>query len=207
MAMPRYAQDAINNQGQGGFLNNFRNNPYAASALGGLGAGLGGLFAGGGRNPSDSANDYFNKIPDILKQYFDPWIQQGLHPGQTLNDIGAGYKESPGFKFAMQQALQGGQHMANSGGMGGSPQSQQQGMQLASDISSQDYNNWMRNALGIRQGGQQAGMGLGENLANILGAQGQYAYAGQNAQNEANQSMWGNIFGGVASMIPFLLGG
>lgn len=176
-----------------------------ASAAGGLGAGLGSLFMGNQKNPADAAMGYFNQIPGTLEKYFNPWIQQGMNPGQTLNDIGAGYKQSPGYNFAMQQALQGGQHAAAAGGMAGSPQAQQQQMQLASDIASQDYNNWMRNALGIRQGGQQAGMGLGENLASNLAQQGQYSYAGQAGENQANQQMWSDIFGGAAAMLPFLL--
>lgn len=196
------------NQPQGqqpSFWDNIRNNQNAMGGIAGLGAGLGSLFMGGGKNPADSANDYFNQIPGVMKPYFDPWINQGLHPGETINDIGKNYQQSPGYKFAMQQALQGGQHMANAGGMSGSPQAQQQGMQLASDIASQDYNNWMQNALGVRQTGQQASTQLGENLGSNLSQQGQYAYGGQAGQNQADSQMWGNIFGGAAALLPFLL--
>src|ERR1700741_4030115 len=89
------------------------------SAGGLLGAGLGGLM-GDWQNPADSANDYFNQIPDMLKKYMSPYIDAGNkmggllqgqygnllnNPGGMLNQIGQNYHQSPGFQFALQQAL------------------------------------------------------------------------------------------------------
>lgn len=180
--------------------------PWGAAVGGGLGL-LGG-FEGRTANPSDAANRYFNQMGGTLRQNFNPWIQAGQNlmqnPGERLNQIGQGYHQSPGFQFALQQALQGAGHAAAAGGMAGSPQHEQQNMQLATQIGNQDYNTWLQNALGLHnlgyQGGQQAGMGLGEDLASILAHQGQYAYAGQAGQNEGNTANWENVFSGVGNL-------
>jgi hypothetical protein len=204
--------------------------PWSGGA-GMLGAGLGSLF-GGYNNPSDSAMKYLNQIPDQLKQYFMPYINAGQgalpdlqkqfgqlsnDPGGRINQIGQSYQQSPGFQFQLQQALQGANHAAAAGGMAGSPQHQQQNMGLATNLANQNYNQYLQNALGqydvglqgqqhIYDVGAQAGMGLGENLASVLGAQANYAYEGQNAQNQHDQGIWGSIFGGggqMASQLPW----
>lgn len=195
-----------------------------AGAGGLIGAGLGGLFADW-NNPADAASPYFDQIPGQLEKYFNPYIQAGnralpgleqqygkliTDPSGRLNEIGAGYQQSPGFQFAMQQALQGAGHASAAGGMAGSPMAQQQSMQLASDIASQDYNNYMRNALGLYgqglQGqhglyntGAESGMRMGENLASVLAQRARLAYEGQNAENQRSGGIWGSIGSGLGT--------
>lgn len=180
----------------------------------------------GGKNPADSAMPYINQIPGQTHQYFDPYIQAGKNqlpglsdqysqlmndPGGRMNKIGESFHESPGFKFAMQQALQGGNHAAAAGGMAGSPQHEQQNMQLATDLGNQEYNNWMQNAMGMygeglhgSQGmanqGQQAGQSMADMIAQTLAQQGNLAFNGQQQQNQNRHDMWGNAFkiGGAA---------
>lgn len=151
--------------------------------------------------------NYINKIPGILEQYFNPWIQQGQefmqHPGENVNRIGQGFQQSPGFQFAMQQALQGGRHAAAAGGMAGTPQSEQQAMEMATQLANQEYGNWMDRALGVQKmgyaGGQQAGLGLGENIANVMGTKAQYGYAEEEAKRRRDAEWWQNLFGGVGA--------
>ena len=127
---------------------------------------LSNLF-GGGKNPANSAMPYLNQIPGQTQQYQQPWYQAGQNqlpelesqygqlmndPGGRMNQIGESFHESPGFKFALQQALQGGNHAAAAGGMAGSPQHEQQNMQLATDLGNQEYNNWMLGLLGDGEG-------------------------------------------------------
>lgn len=180
----------------------------------------------GGKNPADSAMPYINQIPGQTHQYFDPYIQAGKNqlpglsdqysqlmndPGGRMNKIGESFHESPGFKFAMQQALQGGNHASAAGGMAGSPQHEQQNMQLATDLGNQEYNNWMKNAMGMygeglhgSQGmanqGQQAGQSMADMIAQTLAQQGNLAFNGQQQQNQNRNDMWGNAFkiGGAA---------
>jgi hypothetical protein len=191
-----------------------------------------GIF-GGGENPAKSANKYFDKIPGELQNYFNPYIDAGRNampglqneygklmnnPGGKLNEIGGGYQQSPGFQFALQQALQGSGHAAAAGGMAGSPQHEQQNMGIATGLANQDYNQWLEHALdmygqgikgeqGFYDTGAKAGMGLGEDLASLYGQQGQYAYAGQAGENAANSSMWNSIFGGVGAGAGYAMGG
>lgn len=191
--------------------------------------GGGGLFGGDYEDPAKAADPYFNKIPGMLEKYMSPYIERGGHagdmlegqygnllndPGGMLNKMGAGYQQSPGFKFALQQAMQGAGNAAAAGGMAGSPQHEQQNMELATNLASQDYNNWIRNALGLYgQGlsgeqnlygvGAQAGMGLGEDLGSMMGSRAKLAYEAANAQNQRNQGMQGAMFGAATSLLPF----
>lgn len=184
---------------------------------------------GGGKNPADSAMPYLNQIPGKTQQYQQPWFGAGKNmipgltdqynqlmndPSKRLNEIGAGYKESPGFKFAMQQALQGGNHAAAAGGMAGSPQHEQQNMQLANDIASQDYNKFLENSLGlygqgltggqnISNQGQSAGKSMADMIAQTLAQQGNLAFQGQKQQNQNQSDLFGNIFNGIGSLAGF----
>ena len=207
----------------------FNMTPFGAAAGGAnIGAGLAGLF-GNQKTGFDAANPYISQIGKQAGQYYDPYIQGGQNamgslqdqyssllgsPGQKLNEIGSNYQQSPGFKFALQQALQGAGHAAAAGGMAGSPQHSQQEMQMASDIASQDYNKWLEQATGLYgQGltGQQgmAGMGLqaGTNQSNLVAQQlAQQAQLAAEGQKEKNQN-WGNAFSNIGSglgMMAFL---
>lgn len=183
----------------------------------------------GGKNPADSAMPYLNQIPGQTQQYQQPWMQAGKDqlpglqdqysqlmndPGGKMNKIGEGFKESPGFKFAMQQALQGGNHAAAAGGMAGSPQHEQQNMQMATDLGNQEYGNWMKNALGMygqglqgSQGmanqGQQAGQSMADMIAQTLAQQANLSFNGQQQQNQNKSDMWGNVFKGAGSLAAF----
>ena len=183
----------------------------------------------GGKNPADSAMPYLNQIPGKTQQYQQPWMQAGQNqlpglqdqyrqlmndPGGRMNKIGESFKESPGFKFAMQQALQGGNHAAAAGGMAGSPQHEQQNMQMATDLGNQEYNNWMKNALGqydmglqgsqgMANQGQQAGQSMADMIAQTLAQQANLSFNGQQQQNQNKSDMWGNVFNGAGSLAAF----
>jgi hypothetical protein len=184
----------------------------------------------GGKDPSKEANKYLSQIPGRLGEYYNPYIQAGRgalgdwqsqlgglikDPGGRLNEIGGGYKESPGFQHALQQALGGAGRAAAAGGMAGSPMHEQQNMGLASDIASQDYNNWMQQALGLYGGGLQgmgniAGMGLqasggmADQIAQMLAQQGHNAYEGAKGRNAAMGGLFGSLLGGG---LGFMTGG
>ncbi len=191
--------------------------------MGALGGGLGGLF-GGNSNPADKANRRLDQIPGQAGQYYDPYIGAGQgalgslqgqypgllnNPGGKMNDIGQSYKQSPGFQFALEQALGAGNRSAAAGGMAGSPMNQQMNMQTATDMASKDYNDWMKNALGLygaglsgEQGMSQMGFEAGKSksdlIAQQLAQQAAYDYQGQAAKNASNP--WGNILGGLGML-------
>lgn len=195
-------------------------------AGGGLaGAGLGELFANWG-NPSKSAMPYMDEASSQLKQYLSPYSDAGQQalpglqsqyghlmndPGGRVNEIGSSFHQSPGFQFALQQALQGSDHAAAAGGMAGSPQHEQQNMALATNLGNQDYYNYLGNALGayntglqgsqsIYNTGAQTGTAMGEDLASILASKAQLAYQGKNADNEHSGGMWGSLLGGAGTL-------
>jgi len=183
----------------------------------------------GGKNPANSAMPYLNQIPGQTQQYQQPYFDAGKSqipglqdqysqlmndPGGKMNKIGEGFQESPGFKFAMQQAMQGGGHAAAAGGMAGSPQHEQQNMQMATDLGNQEYNNWMKNALGMygqglqgSQGmanqGQQAGQSMADMIAQTLAQQANLSFQGQSQQNQNQSDFFGNLIKGGGSLAAF----
>ncbi len=200
-----------------------------ASGLGGIGAGLGSMFFGD-NNPADAGMKYLDQIPGAVSPYYQPYINAGNQalpqlqsqygnllndPGGMLNKIGGGFQQSPGFKFALDQALQGAGHSAAAGGMAGSPQAQQQAMQIATQLGNQDYYNWLNQATGMYGQGLQgmgglanmgfnASKGMSDQIAQALAAKSQLGYAGQAAQNQAQGSAFGNILGGIGTLAAFL---
>ncbi|MDD5211396.1 MAG: hypothetical protein PHV62_03210 [Sulfuricurvum sp.] len=199
-----------------------------AGGAGMLGAGLGAMF-GDYKNPADAAMGDMDKIPGQIDKYLQPYINQGNEqygklndqygqlmndPGGRLNQIGQGYHQSPGFQFALQQALQGAGHAAAAGGMAGSPQHEQQNMGIATGLADQDYNQWLGNALGMYktglEGGQniyntgaRAGMSAGEDMASYFANRAKLNYEGQNAENQHEGGMWGNLIGAGATAAAF----
>lgn len=191
------------------------------------------LFGGGKSNPSDAAMPYINQIFGQSAPYLQPYNNYGQatlpmlfgqyndllnNPGGKLNKIGEGYQQSPGFKFALDQALGASDRASAAGGMAGSPAHSQQNMEVANGIANQDYYNWLGKATGLFNqglGGAQnmAGQGLqaGNSLANMiaqqLAQQGNYAYQGQQNQNQNRSDFWGNLGGIGGALGGYALGG
>ena len=212
---------------------------WLAKALGyggGLGSVAGGaynLFGGGGKNPADQASATIGQIPGQTKPYYDSYMQAGKGAlgdlqnqyGQLLGDtggvydrLGAGYKESPGYQFRLNQALQAGGNAAAAGGMAGSPQHQQQSMQMANDIAGEDYEKYINHVLGlygaglggeegINKMGYDANKDYAGNIANALSQQAAYQYSGQDYKNKAKSSGIGDIFSGLGMLGGTMLSG
>lgn len=180
-------------------------------------------------NPADVASPYFDKIPGEMKPYYEPYINAGnralphlqnefegnvANPGGRLNEIGQNYRQSPGFDFAMKRALQASNNAAAAGGMAGSPQHEQENMELATNLSNQDYMGWLQHALGLYGTGLEgeqnlahmgygAGDELAQSIANSLMTRGSLAFQGQNQENQNMGDIFGGI-GGLASLAAFL---
>lgn len=189
------------------------------------------LFHGrtGYKNPAKSAQPYFDQIPGQTNPYHQPYFDAGTdslgkvknnydqdinNPGGRVNDIGQNYHQSPGFQFALQQALGAGDHAAAAGGMAGSPEHQQRNMGIATGLADQDYNQWLTNALGVYgQGlngendvshmGQNAGKSMADTIAQTLAQQGGLNYTGQQNKNQNNSNTWSNIGNGIGALGAF----
>jgi hypothetical protein len=201
-----------------------------AQGIGSLAAGIGSMFGGNDNNPYDEASKYYNKIPGEIKPYYDPYINAGRgalgrtqqeygnllnDPTSMMNKIGAGYHQSPGYQFQMQQGMNGVNNAAGAGGMLGTPAHQFNAASFANGLANQDYYNYMQQGLG------QYGMGLNgmqhisdqgynasNELANSLGSnlmnQGNMAFSGAAANNQSRGQGWGDMIGGAASLLAFL---
>lgn len=210
--------------------------PVSAANVGaGVGGGLGALLAskfGSYTNPAKKAGSYLDEIPGIEQFYMSPFYGTGKEsmlsanqqfkklladPGGFLNEMGKGYQKSPGFDFAMKEALSGAGHAAAAGGMAGSPQHEEQNMGIATELGNKDYNDWLSKALGLYGTGLQGETGMGQmgfdaakELADSINAsrmqKAQLEYVGQNAQNQRNGGMWGaagNALGQIGSLLAF----
>jgi len=186
----------------------------------------------GTKNPSKDAMRYLGQIPGQTQQYQQPWFEAGKNqlgglsdqysqlmgdPAKRMNEIGAGYQQSPGFQNALKQALAASGHAQAAGGMAGTPQHQWNDMDEATGLASKDYNDYMNNALDMYgmglQGGQrmsdmgmQAGNNMSNMIAQMLASQAGMSYMGQANQNQNRNAMWGNLFKGVGGAMGGLGG-
>ena len=187
----------------------------------------------GGRNPSYPAQGYLDQIPGITKPYYQPFIDKGkeagdklsqqyddqtTNPGGVYSNLGKGYKESPGYQFKLKTALGAAQNSSAAGGMLGTPQDQQQQMQVGNDIASQDFNEYMQHMMDLYSGGQKgqqtfqqqgfdSSTKYGDNLGNVLGQKAQYGYAGQAGQNASQSQLLSNLISLLTSGAGGILGG
>ena len=131
------------------------------------------------------------------------------NPDDFINNIGKGYQQSPGFDFALKQALQGSSNAMAAGGMAGSPMHEQANMELATNLANQDYNQWLQTALGQHSQGLAGGQGIynsGMNasdamarmIADAYGSQASNAFAGAQSQNNM-------MMGGIGALAVLVL--
>jgi len=149
-----------------------------------------GLF-GGGSNAPNAAMDYYNNIPGMVKPYFDPYINAGQNampnyqntvnnmmsdPTGFINSIMDTYYESPQYQFEKGQAITSADNAAALGGTLGTGAHQGQVADYVRQLSSEDQQRYLQNALGVQGTGLQGtqgiinqGYGASGALAGILG--------------------------------------
>lgn len=204
----------------------------------GMGEAIAGVLSnmmGGYKNPADAGSKYYQQIPGELKHYFGPYVQAGNNalshnlpqlegeygnmvsdPSGEQNAMGAGFKQSPGYHYQLNQAMTAANNAAAAGGNAGSPEAMQYAEKQAQGLASQDYNNFMNRDMQLHSqglsgqnslfdtlygGGLQASQGLGENIARALMSQGNLAQASAQNENERRGGMYGSIgaLAGLAS--------
>lgn len=206
--------------------------PFTIAALLGGGSsaikGLAGLFGyGDGKNPADVANKELDNIPGQIKPYYDPYINAGRgalgkltdeygnlidNPGKKLSDLGAGYKESPGYQATLRTALAGANNAAamGQGGGLGTYGHEQLAAGAAGDVANKDYEQYLKHVLGlygvglggegeINQQGFEGSKDYADALGQIGGQKAAYGYSGQDWKNKNNSQNWSNLIGGVSS--------
>lgn len=226
------------NPGMGGGASN---SPWAQGA--GLGAGLGGALGGAmynwfgnWQNPAKGAQSYYGQIAPNTSQYYNPYIQSGQaalpalqgqynslmsDPGGMYSHVANNFQASPGYQFALGQGLNASENSAAAGGMGGTPQAQQNAANVSTGLANQNYYQYMNSALpsymgmygmglqgeqGLAGMGQMAGNQYGNLYANAMASQGNLAYSGQNAYNQQQQNAYGSEGAGLGGMLGGLAG-
>lgn len=95
-------------------------------------------------------------------------------PGALMNRMGGSFKASPGYQYNVDQATRAANNAAAASGFIGSPQHQEQLAKEIGGMASQDYNQYLNNAMGLYGRGLQTAQGLGQ-----MG----YGAAGQRTQS------------------------
>lgn len=188
MAMPRYAQNALYSPGGGG------GGFDANMAGGGLAGILGGLF-GNSAGPYHEYQDWQKKGLEGYKP-FENWLSSMQNPSEFINHIMGQYQESPYAKYMQQQSVRAGQNAGSAAGLTGSTALAQQLQQNASNISSQDMNQWLQNVLGINTQYGQGQFGLGGAKAGIYDKLGEGAYGARAGENQD----FFNLLGGAGQL-------
>lgn len=138
----------------------------------------------------EQAKGQLEQVPDIYKQYFNPYVQQGQSAYNTLNPITSqmatdpaayleslmkGYTPSRGYQLQKDEALKAAGATAAAGGRRGTTDDLMNEARIADMLQGQDMQQWLQNAMGIQgQGmaGQQhfydTGYGASQNLAGGL---------------------------------------
>lgn len=176
-------------------------------------------------DPTKHAGETLDQIPDQVKGYYDPYIGAGQQemgnlqnqfgqltsdPGAFMNQLGSGFHESPGYQFALQQAMQGSGHAMAAGGMAGSPMHEQQNMQLATNLGNQYYNSYLKNVLGlygmgirgeegINQMGYNASNSMANQIRDMLMSKSKLQYMGDAGRNSYNQAMTADVMKGLTA--------
>ena len=198
-------------------------NPTTGGAGQGIGQFIGSLF---GQSPQDAFSQAASAIPKDLEKYLGPYSQMGqdmlpqlqqlfgglsTDPQGLYNKIAGGYTQSPGYQNQLHQALTAANNAASAGGMAGTPLAQQNAAQSAQNVSSEDFNNYMRSVLGL-QGQGLSGLSNLENIG-FQGSQGMakemtsydLAQAMMNASGAQNQKdQFGKLGGAVGSLAGFI---
>lgn len=177
-------------------------NPFGGGGggfdAGGAGAGIAQLLSGIFGNSSGPYHEYMDYQNKALQGYggYEDWLNTQKDPSGFINKLMGQYQESPYAKYQQQQSIRAGQNAGSAGGLTGSTALAQQLQQNASNISSQDMNQWLQNVLGINTQYGQGQFGLGGAKAGIYNNLGEGAYGARAGENQD----FFNILGGAGQL-------
>lgn len=196
MQAQQQLQGGIGNLASGAFIN--QGAPYHAAM---------GPFQQYYGQAANVQNPFLQAGQGALDNY-QGWLQGMQNPSGFINHLMGQYQQSPWAQYQQQQSMRAGTNEASASGLIGSSPFAQQLQQNASNISSQDMNNWLQNVLGINSQygqGQQNIAGMGQNAANTLS--GLYSQEGEGLGNLAAGEQQGknqnrtNFISGLTSFL------
>ena len=185
------------------------------------------------KSPSEAAMPYLGKVEQTSRDVYNPYINRGQEAGESLgrnfnemsndptaliNKIMEQYNESPAYQAKRNKALGGAYNAAAYGGNVGGAGHQEASADLINSLMGEDMQQWLQNALGVQGAGLQgqqglystgfgASQGLGSDLTNLYGTQGQLAYKNQAQKNQNQNDLFKSLLGGVGGLIGGPLGG
>ena len=185
------------------------------------------MLFGGGESPADAARPFLEQVGPTMKPYYEPYIDSGrtalsdlqeqikkmlTRPQDIYSQIGNTYSQSPGYRFSVDEATKAAGRAASAGGYAGTPTHQKQLANYITQLSNQDFNNYMNHNLGIfGQGysglnhlndqGFNASTGFANNLGSNLMSQANMAYSGAQQKNQNNL----DLFQSMGAILPYLI--
>jgi hypothetical protein len=170
---------------------------------------------GGGKNPADSAMPYYNKIPGIEHNTYDPYVNRGNEaynnfnpiyqrmssdPQGFIDSLMGGYIKSKDYQLKNDELTRAAGNTAAAGGMRGSINDIKNQSRITDSLLGEDMQNWLKNVLGVQDRGLQgeqhlydtgfdASRDLAGDLSNTLGTQGTLAFQGQANQNKSHSDL------------------
>ena len=150
-------------------------------------------------------NPFFNAGTQALPQYQN-FLSSMSNPSDFINHLMKSYQASPYSQYLQQQAIRSAQNAGSESGLLGSSPMNQQIQQNATNISSQDMQNWLSNVLGINtqygaglqglvSGGQNSANALSDLFSNQAQGAGNLAYGQEQGRNQNVGNIIGGIFG------------
>ena len=178
------------------------------------------IFGGGNNNnnktnPANAAMPYYNQIPGMENNNYNPYIQRGNdaynNSNPTINEMSSdpagflqklmgGYTASKDYQMKNDAMTRSAGNSAAAGGMRGSLDDIKNQAGISDSLLGNDMQNWLTNVLGVQKTGLQgeqnlqnqgynASNALTGDLSNVMGTQGSLAFQGQTNQNQNHSDM------------------
>lgn len=164
-------------------------------------------------------DSYLDKITNLDKEYYDPYISQGnkayeafnpilnqmlSDPGSYLNNMKNQYQESPFYKLQQQEMLNTIGKAGAGGGYSINPSQYMSSSGLEASLMGPEMQDWLQNVMGVqKQGlggemgfydtGYKASQAMASDLANVLGTKGSMAFRDARDRNKANQDLLSSL--------------
>jgi len=148
-------------------------------------------------NPAEEANQYLNQIQPMLSEQYAPYLQGGMNPSGLQNQWMSDFVQSPGQRFAMEQALKQQRGYAAGNGMMGTPSQQLGAGRLAAALQNDQMQQYFNNNRDLFNTGFNAAQGYSGDMSNLLGTQGELAYKGAQEQNQGLGDIFGSLLKGA----------